>query len=190
MINNFLIFEKYAQALKEGEYLNIYLIQRSKDGHSFTRCVKVYFITSLEDYRRKMNEMIAICDALHARAYLEIAPKSYDKFAKALNLNLAMRMASNDTMYLHRLVEKTTSSVTPNFKYFIFDIDNEDENDEARYNEILQYVKAHSPQLYEEKVMTKNGCHIISATFNVMEFRSLYPNVAIQKNWVTLLYMK
>jgi hypothetical protein len=41
----------------------------------------------------------------------------------------------------------------------------------------------------EKVIKTKNGFHLITCKFNVMEFKKLYPDVDIQKKNPTLLYL-
>jgi hypothetical protein len=40
----------------------------------------------------------------------------------------------------------------------------------------------------EKVIPTKNGYHLVTKKFNVMEFRDKYPDVDIQKKNPTLLY--
>lgn len=187
-INNFDIFEKYIKNIENNEYINISIITRNKDGdNSCNRYIKTYFITSLDYYNFVKDEIIKICDVLCARAYISIAPKNYNNLTKELNLEIATRLYNNEIGKIHRIIDKCASIVKPKFKYFILDFDYNYVNDNERYNNLLNYLK--DIKIYEKKIPTKNGCHIITEPFNVVEFRKLFPDIEIKKNWISLLYL-
>lgn len=136
------------------------------------------------------EDIINICNATKSRAYIIISPKSYDKLIKEVNLVIAMRMQSNNSFKLNRIVDSAASNINGDFKYFVLDIDyNVDNQPKDEYNNVLKYIKDNNyKKIYEEYVPTQNGIHIITELFNIDEFKKIFPNIEIKRNWYSLLY--
>lgn len=98
-------------------------------------------------------------------------------------------MQSNNSFKLNRIVDSAASNINGDFKYFVLDIDyNVDNQPKDEYNNVLKYIKDNNYKIYEEYVPTQNGIHIITEPFNIDEFKKIFPNIEIKRNWYSLLY--
>lgn len=191
MIDNINIFEKYIKNIstEDNKFINISIIKRNKDTNNGNGIIKTYYITSYDSFLKVKEDIINICNATKSRAYIIISPKSYDKLIKEVNLVIAMRMQSNNSFKLNRIVDSAASNINGDFKYFILDIDyNVDNQSKDEYNNVLKYIKDNNYKIYEEYVPTQNGIHIITEPFNIDEFKKIFPNIEIKRNWYSLLY--
>jgi hypothetical protein len=72
-------------------------------------------------------------------------------------------------------------------KRWIVDVDTKDE---IIREDIRAFINGLRPEGYKciTEIPTKNGYHLITERFDVMEFKKHYPDVDIQKKNPTLLY--
>lgn len=75
-------------------------------------------------------------------------------------------------------------------KKWIIDIDKEDLDDLLPV-EIIAFIKTLEPvgDKYLTTIRSKSGLHIITKPFNVQKFKEFYPNLDIQTNNPTNLYI-
>lgn len=191
MIDNINIFEKYIKNIstEDNKFINISIIKRNKDTNNGNGIIKTYYITSYDNFLKVKEDIINICNVTKSRAYITISPKSYDKLIKEVNLAIAMRIQSNNSFKLNRIIDSVASQINGDFKYFVLDIDYDSYNQSKdEYNNVLKYIKDNNYKIYEECVPTQNGIHIITEPFNIYEFKNLFPNIEIKRNWYSLLY--
>jgi hypothetical protein len=72
-------------------------------------------------------------------------------------------------------------------KRWIVDIDTKDENTILNIRYAINMCKPEGLKIHRS-IPTKNGYHLITDRFDVMEFKKKYPEIDIQKKNPTLLY--
>ena len=83
IVDNFDNLVDYFNLLKSKEdFYYIQVIQRKKDGHKKSeRIVKSFYIYSKEDFLKKKDHIIELCNQNNARAYFWINPRNAQKIA-------------------------------------------------------------------------------------------------------------
>ena len=69
------------------------------------RCIKTYYITSVEYLENHKEEIIKLCEVFGARAYINLNAKSFEKVAFELNKQLADRLQYKQFQHCYRLYE-------------------------------------------------------------------------------------
>ena len=179
------------------------LCRPKKDGSStllgttnnHTRMIRMWTFYSVEDFYRMRDEIIKICDANNARAYLLVTRRTTYGAMKAV-IAKALKSLDNERVNFHKFITSTLCGEHPSSnKRWVFDIDWDDPHLlEWTRNEILGgkgsmtgEVLTKSVELFykvcgyrvcicgsgkEEDVVwvnTKNGCHIVTPPFNLCE---------------------
>lgn len=190
-INNFDAISKHLVFPDDDQFYYIQIITRKKDGHDVngnnrTRLIKSYRIKSKEQFDRRQDEIIKLCKAFNARAYIHFTRRSQ----KAVMEKLLVLIPQH---YLNDTYDKATSlfdtacgqTYVRTSKTFLIDVDKED-------LDIANYIQDVVENVLKRKVLFVNnsvsGKHIICEPFNVAEFNKVFKNIDIQKNNPTLLY--
>jgi hypothetical protein len=87
------------------------------------------------------------------------------------------------------LFDSVVGQLKTNEKRWIVDVDTKDqvELDAIKYN-INRFCRPEGDKV-ESTIPTKNGYHLITERFDVMEFKKHFPTIDIQKKNPTLLYL-
>lgn len=173
--------------------------KRAKNNNS--RCIKTYYIKSLEYLEEKKDEIIKLCHLFTARAYINLNRKSFKKASLQLIVEVTNRVINHQDEYIYRAYESVVGEKDVNIgeKRWIIDIDTKDMDivlDTAK--EICKCDSAYKTENPKEfrniiaYIPTVNGWHIITQAFNLKQiepFRCTNP-FDVQKNNPTLLYFK
>ena len=79
--------------------------EAAKGRNNNARCIKTYYITSVEQLEFYKNEIIKLCEVFGARAYINLNAKSFEKVALELNKQLADRLQYKQYNHCYRLYE-------------------------------------------------------------------------------------
>jgi hypothetical protein len=113
IINNF----KQIQSLlifddKRDWFYHLSILLRKKDmpeaargRNNNARCIKTYYITSVDYLIEKEDEIIKLCENFGARAYINLNAKSFEKVAFEFNKQLADRLQYKQFEHCYRLYE-------------------------------------------------------------------------------------
>lgn len=113
IINNF----KQIQSLlifddKRDWFYHLQILLRKKDmpeaargRNNNARCIKTYYITSVDYLIEKEDEIIKLCENFGARAYINLNAKSFEKVAFEFNKQLADRLQYKQFEHCYRLYE-------------------------------------------------------------------------------------
>lgn len=189
-------FDKIKDILKfeEGKFYNLQILRRRKDGNTFvgSNLVKSYVIDSWEKLLSYRGEIVAVCNALNARAYIDVCRRDFRTVAHQLNLkNTELFYKGN-----YETMKDTFLSVAMKYRdseKWVVDIDT---LDRGFINEVVEKVNScrskFSP-VVENIIPTVSGVHLITHPFNRAEFASIYEKtttdiVTIHKCTMTLLY--
>lgn len=151
--------------------------------------LKDYFIKSLEDYDRKVEEMKKMCKAFNARAYFRLNRCFFNKVAFD-HLAIVAEYLQKGNFHSVKAAYTTACGrrcFDPEKKWII-DVD----FDQSIDDEVLMYMIQNARSSYENNIIAKiptlNGYHLITRPFDPREFAKNYPNIDIHKNNPTLLY--
>ena len=212
IINNFEQIKSLLSFESSDCFYHLQIIKRKKDceehakgQNNSARCVKTYYIKSIEYLESKETEIIALCELFQARAYINLNTKSLRKSAYELNSLLADRLKYDQLDYISRGYETVVGGKDVNIgeKKWLLDIDTKDMSEvvkvvnavrQCRSNKtFIQPINGFDEGYYDNiitSIPTASGYHLITYTFNLKEleeFRKVYP-FDIQKNNPTLLY--
>lgn len=187
-------------------FYHLQILKRKKDceehdkgRNNNARCIKTYYINSVEYLELRKEEIIKLCEMFNARAYINLNAKSLEKAAFELNYHLADRLKFKQFEHLSRAYNTVIGGKEVNVgkKKWIIDIDTKDW--QIIIDTIHEINKCQS-NIYDFKlnfgnniidvIPTINGWHIITIPFNLKQiepFMSLNP-FDIQKNNPTILY--
>lgn len=199
MINNLELIKPLLNFEDEDDFYMLYIFKRKKDqpegerdNHQSVRTIRSYCIASIEQLERRYDEIIQLCEMFKARAYIHVQKQSHKDVSLDMLVDLAQRIKSGQ----HRqqnLFDSIVGQMKTLEKRWIVDIDTKDEPALLKVMIAINAVKPHNGEPKIIKIIpTKNGYHLITERFDVMEFNkymSLEGDVPdIQKKNPTLLY--
>jgi hypothetical protein len=209
MINNLEIIKPLLNFEKDGDFYMLYVFKRKKDqpegerdNHQSVRTVKTYCIESIDHLERRWDEIIQMCEMFKARAYIHIQKQNHFDVSLSMMVELAQRI-QNGNHNQKGLFDSVVGQLKTNEKRWIIDVDGMSAPSPMmvafiEYNckpiTEVQFDEAGIPIGYkigpkvEAVIPTKNGHHLITKKFDVMEFKKQYPDIDIQKKNPTLLY--
>jgi hypothetical protein len=209
MINNLEIIKPLLNFEKEGDFYMLYVFKRKKDqpegerdNHQSVRTIKTYCIESIDHLERRYAEIVQMCEMFKARAYIHIQKQNHFDVSLSMMVELAQRI-QNGNHNQKGLFDSVVGQLKTNEKRWIIDVDGMSAPSPMmvafiEYNckpiTEVQFDEAGIPIGYkigpkvEAVIPTKNGHHLITKKFDVMEFKKQYPDIDIQKKNPTLLY--
>jgi hypothetical protein len=216
MINNLEIIKPLLNFTDAGDFYMLYVFKRKKDqpedekdNHQSVRTIKTYCIESIDHLERRYDEIKQLCEMFKSRAYIHVQKQNHFDVSLNMMVDLAQRI-QNGQHNQKGLFDSVVGQIKTNEKRWIVDVDVKDEN---ALMKIMNTINNHCKPLdivnethlhksdgsvevtydYDPKVIkvipTKNGYHLITKRFDVMEFKKQYPEVDIQKKNPTLLYL-
>ena len=188
LIKPLLNFEKYS-----GDFYMLYVFKRKKDqpegerdNHQSVRTIKTYCIESIEHLDHRWDEIVQMCEMFKARAYIHIQKQNHMDVSLNMMVALAQRIQDGNTNQ-KGLFDSVVGQIKTQEKRWIVDIDTKDE---IVREDIRAFINGLRPEGYKCicEIPTKNGYHLITERFDVLEFKKKYPEIDIQKKNPTLLY--
>lgn len=210
IINNLELIKPFLKFESNDIYYHLQILKRKKDCNDHNkgknnnaRCLRTYYVRSIEYLDEVFNEIKILCKSHQARAYINLNAKSYQRTAYIMNEKVAQRMKNNQFEYIYRSYESAagTSDVNVGEKRWIVDIDEKEISPL-----LLNHIEFHCDPISKNcsdflklevdyfdskiytKIPTKSGWHLITKPFNVDQFKQRYNGMDIQKNNPTLLY--
>ncbi len=193
MIDNLEKIKKLLNFSEKGDFYMLYVFKRKKDqpegerdNHQSVRTIKTYCIESIEHLERRYDEIKDLCEYFKARAYIHVQKQNHKNVSLDMLATLAERI-KNGVSNQKGLFDSVVGQIKTEEKRWIIDIDTK--NWDFR-NKLTQYLYNIQPigNKIEALIPTKNGVHLITSKFNVIDFGKLYPDIDIQKKNPTLLY--
>ena len=211
IINNLELIKPFLKFESNDIYYHLQILKRKKDceehekaRNNNARCLKTYYIGSIEYLEKTFSEIQKFCKYHQARAYINLNSKSYIKTAFEMNSKVAERMKNKQFEYIYRCYESAagTSDVNVGNIRWIVDIDEKDisplmlsyiEYQCAPFSNWM-YDVDNDIDVFNSKILakipTKSGWHLITKPFNLQQFKQQYSNIEVQKNNPTLLYFE
>ena len=199
MIDNIEIIKPLLNFENEGDFYMLYVLKRKKDqpegerdNHQSVRTIRSYCIKSVEQLEKRYDEIKMLCEIFKARAYIHVQKQSHKDVSLNMMVELAQRI-QNGHHEQQNLFDSVVGQLKTLEKRWIIDIDTKDENVLMKTMHLINNVKPYKDEPKIIKVIpTKNGYHLITERFDVMEFQKYFlggdvPD--IQKKNPTLLYL-
>ena len=194
MIDNLEQIKKLLNFTDNGDFYMLYVLKRKKDqpegerdNHQSVRTIKTYCISSIDHLERRYDEIKQLCEMFKARAYIHVQKQNHKDVSLHMMVDLAQRI-QNGNMYQQGLFDSVVGQIKTYEKRWIVDIDTKDWMTVHAVYQFIDSLRPEGPKV-ETIIPTKNGYHLITARFDVMEFKKQYPEIEIQKKNPTLLYL-
>jgi hypothetical protein len=193
MIDNIDVVKSLLNFTEPGDFYMLYVFKRKKDqpegerdNHQSVRTIKTYCVDSLEYLDKRYDEIKQLCEMFKARAYIHVQKQNHRDVSLDMLATLAERI-KNGAQNQKGLFDSVVGQIKTQEKRWIVDVDTKDKK---FLRDITMDIMEIQPvgNKVEKVIPTKNGFHLITQKFNVMEFKKLYPDVDIQKKNPTLLY--
>jgi hypothetical protein len=192
-IDNIEQIKKLLNFENKGDFYMLYVFKRKKDqpegerdNHQSVRTIKTYCVDSLEYLDKRYDEIKQLCEMFKARAYIHVQKQNHRDVSLDMLSTLAQRI-KNGAQIQKGLFDSVVGQIKTQEKRWIIDIDTKDKKFLRDITMDLMEIQPVGSKV-EKVIPTKNGFHLITQKFNVMEFKKLHPDVDIQKKNPTLLY--
>lgn len=200
MIDNFEQIETLLSFDDPDLFYHLQIIRRGKDHPNLAaanRTIKTYYIDNSEKLSKIKQEIIDLCEYFGARAYINLAPKSYRKCTMQCISDMAKRVMDGDFKKIYKCWNTVVGYIKSDKPHWIIDVDGPTNGCISEFIEYecepLHYTKYYLNKVYESKIYayipTKNGYHIITKPFNLKQFKDKYPDIDVHKNNPTILYI-
>jgi hypothetical protein len=193
MIDNIDVVKSLLNFSEPGDFYMLYVLKSKKDqpegerdNHQSVRTIKTYCVDSIEHLDRRYDEIKQLCEMFKARAYIHVQKQNHRDVSLDMLSTLAERI-KNGAQNQKGLFDSVVGQIKTQEKRWIVDVDTKDKKFLRDITMDLMEIEPVGNKV-EKVVPTKNGFHLITGKFNVMEFKKLYPDVDIQKKNPTLLY--
>lgn len=179
-IKPLLIFED------EDDFYYLQILQRKKENPhlgSNSHVIKNYYISSVEYLESRYEEIKKMCVLFNARAMLRLNKRSYRKVAFKALQNIANTMSTGEYSFIKKSYDRACGlGHNDRNKTWIVDLDGE--LDKEDHEKMVGFINNSEP-VGDKIIMllpTKNGHHLLTRPFNLMNFTRLYSHVDIQKD--------
>ena len=195
MIDNLEIIKPLLNFKEEGDFYFLMVLKRKKDqpegerdNHQSVRTIKTYCVDSIEYLEKRYDEIKQLCEMFKARAYIHVQKQNHKDVSLEMMMSLAERI-KNGQHIQKGLFDSVVGQIKTHEKRWIVDVDTKDEVElDAVKFAINKFCRPEGDKV-ESVIPTKNGYHLITDRFDVMEFAKHFPKTEIQKKNPTLLYL-
>lgn len=194
MIDNIKEIKGLLNFSDKNDFYMLYVFKRKKDqpegerdNHQSVRTIKTYCIDSVEHLDKRYDEIKQLCEMFKARAYIHVQKQNHNDVSLDMLALLAERI-KNGVKNQKGLFDSVVGQIKTQEKRWIIDVDTTDKKFLRDITMDLMEIQPVGNKI-EKVIKTKNGFHLITCKFNVMEFKKLYPEVEIQKKNPTILYI-
>ena len=194
IVNNFDSLSLYFNKLQDKEdFFYVQVIQRKKDGHRKSeRVIRNFYIYSKEDFLKKKDYIIELCERYNARAYFWINPRNARKIALECIKSYADLVAQGDCTKGYKVWDKKCGAnhASGYDRRYIVDVDSKDDEYRLKIWKLVEQCRGGAVLDY---ISTAQGYHLISRGFDVHHFKQLLEinkleNIDVHKDNPTLLY--
>ncbi len=193
MINNLDLIKPLLNFSNKGDFYMLYVFKRKKDqpkeerdNHQSVRTIKTYCIESIDHLDRRYDEIMQLCEMFKARAYIHVQKQNHEEVSLDMLSDLAIRI-KNGVHNQKGLFDSTVGQIKTQEKRWIVDVDTNDIQELRNIQVTINRCRPEGPKT-KHIIPTKNGFHLITDRFDVIEFKKNHPEVDIQKKNPTLLY--
>lgn len=190
-------FDQIRKMLKfeEDYFYFIQIIQRKKEHPelgSSNRVIRSYMISSLEKFDKNEKEIIQMCEAFNARAYIHLNRRKWSTISFECLRHNAELIANSQYEGIKSSLETTigrNNGEPRETKTWILDCDGTSSPDPLMLATIQYECKPFSGSKCLAVIETRNGCHLITEPFDTETFKTKYPDIEIHKDNPTILFI-
>jgi hypothetical protein len=128
-----------------------------------------------------------MCEAFKARAYIHVQKQNHKDVSLNMMVALAQRIQDGNHEQ-QNLFDSVVGQLKTLEKRWIVDIDTKDIQEIRNIQVTINKCRPEGPKT-KYIIPTKNGFHLITDRFDIMEFKKQYPDIDIQKKNPTLLFL-
>lgn len=194
MIDNLELIKPLLNFEDEGDFYMLYILKRKKDqpegerdNHQSVRTIRSYCIKSVEQLEKRYDEIKMMCEMFKARAYIHVQKQNHRDVSLNMMVALAQRIQDGNHEQ-QNLFDSVVGQLKTLEKRWIVDIDSKENGIENLISNEIHMLRPEGPKV-EAIIPTKNGYHLITKRFDVIEFKKQYPEIDIQKKNPTLLFL-
>ena len=194
MIDNLELIKTLLNFENKGDFYMLYIFKRKKDqttdksNHQSARTIKTYCVDSIEYLEKRYDEIKQLCKMFKARAYIHIQKQNHNDVALEMIPAIVKRIQSGQINQKH-VFDSVVGQLKTYEKRWIVDVDTKDEQEVNTIKfTINQLCRPFGDKIWET-IPTKSGYHLITDRFDVMQFKTSYPDIDIQRKNPTLLYL-
>jgi hypothetical protein len=195
MIDNIELIKPLLNFENEGDFYMLYVFKRKKDqpegerdNHQSVRTIKTYCVESIEYLEKRYDEIKQLCEMFKARAYIHVQKQNHKDVSLEMMVSLAEKIRNGQTNQ-KGLFDSVVGQIKTYEKRWIIDVDTKDETElNAVKFAINKFCNPEGDKVHTI-IPTKNGYHIITDRFDVMEFKKHFSEIEIQKKNPTLLFL-
>jgi hypothetical protein len=194
MIDNLELIKPLLNFENKGDFYMLYIFKRKKDqttdksNHQSARTIKTYCVDSIEYLEKRYDEIKQLCEMFKARAYIHIQKQNHNDVALEMIPAIVKRIQSGQINQKH-VFDSVVGQLKTYEKRWIVDVDTKDEQEVNTIKfTINQLCRPFGDKIWET-IPTKSGYHLITDRFDVMQFKTSYPDIDIQRKNPTLLYL-
>ena len=176
MINNLNVIKPLLNFEEVGDFYMLYVFKRKKDqpegerdNHQSVRTIKTYCIESIDHLDRRWDEIVQMCEMFKARAYIHVQKQNHFDVSLSMMVALAERI-QNGNHNQKGLFDSVVGQIKTQEKRWIVDVDSTSQHIQNMISNIIEMVKPNDGSKIITKIPTKNGIHLITKRFDVMEF--------------------
>ena len=195
MIDNIEQIKQLLNFENEGDFYMLYVFKRKKDqpegerdNHQSVRTIKTYCVDSIEYLDKRYDEIKQLCEMFKARAYIHVQKQNHKDVSLEMMMSLAERI-KNGQHIQKGLFDSVVGQIKTNEKRWIVDVDTKDNKEILNIKLKIDSCQPFGKDKIIAEIPTKNGYHLITEKFDVMEFAKHFPNTEIQKKNPTLLFL-
>ena len=126
MINNFDLIPSLLNFDNSDLFYHLQILRRGKDHPdlpSANRVIKTYYIDNNEKLDKIKQEIIDLCEFFGARAYINLAPKSYRKCTMQCIADMAVRAKDGDFKKIYKTWNTVVGYIKSSDPHWIIDVD-------------------------------------------------------------------
>jgi len=194
MIDNLEQIKQLLNFENEGDFYMLYVFKRKKDqpegerdNHQSVRTIKTYCVDSIEYLDKRYDEIKQLCEMFKARAYIHVQKQNHKDVSLEMMMSLAERIRNGQHIQ-KGLFDSVVGQIKTHEKRWIVDIDTKDDNFRLNVMRVINRCRPEGNKIYAT-IPTKNGYHLITDRFDIVEFMKVFPDVDVQKKNPTLLYL-
>jgi len=191
-VNNFDIILPMLSFNNSDEFYYLQILQRKKENKqlgSNSRVIRNYYIKSTDYLLKRKDEIIDICKIFNARASLRLNKRSFEKVAFKAIQNIANSISNKEFGFCMKSYDRACGQGHIETKAkWILDIDEIGRST----NEMILFIENECQPIgtkFIKIIPSKNGMHLITYPFNVIEFKKRYTDIEIHKDNPTNLYI-
>jgi hypothetical protein len=137
---------------------------------------------------KRYDEIKQLCEMFKARAYIHVQKQNHKDVSLEMMMSLAERI-KNGQHIQKGLFDSVVGQIKTHEKRWIVDIDTKDNKEILNIKLKIDSCQPFGKDKIISEIPTKNGYHLITDRFDIVEFMKVFPDVDVQKKNPTLLFL-